>query len=162
MIIKTYGPYLRKKDNRKYISIVRDGKRTSMSYPKWLMEQHLGRKLLDDETVDHINRDKTDDRIENLQILDRINHSKLDSKRVYDVKITCSWCGKTVLKKARELAHSKKQKKAGPFCSRSCAGKYGASVQNGGSRIDRYSFTDKRDYYFLDKLAPISELAAGE
>lgn len=31
---------------------------------------------------------------------------------------------------------NRKQGKAGPFCSRSCAGKYGANVQNGKIAIE--------------------------
>jgi len=69
--MKIYGPYLRK-DGRKHIVIVHDdGLKQTQSYPRYLMEQHLGRRLLDNETVDHINEDFTDDRLENLQLLTR-------------------------------------------------------------------------------------------
>jgi hypothetical protein len=40
------------------------------------MSISLKRYLSDDETVDHINEDKTDDRIENLQILSSIDNIK--------------------------------------------------------------------------------------
>jgi hypothetical protein len=46
--------------------------RTTMAWAKYLMCLHLGRMLdPNTETVDHINDDKTDDRIENLQLLTR-------------------------------------------------------------------------------------------
>jgi len=42
-----------------------------------VMEKHLGRKLKTKEVVHHINRDKTDNRIENLQIMLNSEHVKL-------------------------------------------------------------------------------------
>lgn len=36
---------------------------------RWLMEQHLGRELGTDEVVHHINGDKLDNRLENLQVM---------------------------------------------------------------------------------------------
>lgn len=39
-----------------------------------VMEEHLGRRLRDDEVVHHINHDKTDNRIENLQVMSRAEH----------------------------------------------------------------------------------------
>lgn len=42
-----------------------------------VMEQYLGRKLNNDEVVHHINEDKKDNRIENLQVMTREEHSKM-------------------------------------------------------------------------------------
>ena len=42
-----------------------------------LMEELLGRPLEENEVVHHINGDKTDNRPENLQVIDRAEHTKL-------------------------------------------------------------------------------------
>jgi hypothetical protein len=44
------------------------------------MEEHLGRKLEPHEVVHHINGDPTDDRIENLEVMDRGEHTSLHLK----------------------------------------------------------------------------------
>lgn len=46
-----------------------------------VMEAHIGRKLTDDEVVHHINGDKTDNRLENLQLMTRGEHSTMHNKR---------------------------------------------------------------------------------
>lgn len=43
---------------------------------RWVMEQKLGRPLLSSEPVHHRNHDRTDNRPENLQLLDRHEHGK--------------------------------------------------------------------------------------
>lgn len=46
-----------------------------------VMEDHIGRKLTKDEVVHHINEDRLDNRIENLQLMTRGEHSSYHRKK---------------------------------------------------------------------------------
>lgn len=52
---------------------------------RFIMENHLGRKLLRNEAVHHINKDKLDNRIENLEVISFSEHRKIHSKITNDV-----------------------------------------------------------------------------
>lgn len=65
----------------KYKAIKVDG--TKYDYHRWLMEQELGRKLTSDEIVHHRNEDKTDNNLDNLELMSRSEHGKLHSKPPY-------------------------------------------------------------------------------
>jgi predicted RNA-binding Zn-ribbon protein involved in translation (DUF1610 family) len=56
-------------------TVFRDG-RNVFRY-RAVMEEHLGRPLDPNEHVHHLNGDPTDDRIENLQVLDIAEHARL-------------------------------------------------------------------------------------
>lgn len=137
---KIYGPYTRK-DGRKHVILINGDLRKTVSYPKYLIEQHLGRYLSDDETVDHIDEDFTNDNIDNLRILSRVCNIKRSSIRLTNVVGVCPICNvefeysKTQIKMQR---YENTCNRAGPFCSKRCSGIYGSSLQNNRTeKLDR-------------------------
>ena len=57
-------------EGRRLIKFIKDKKHIKgMAYARYLLSVKLGRFLTDDEQVDHIDNDKTNDSIDNLQIL---------------------------------------------------------------------------------------------
>lgn len=128
---KIFGPYRRKKDNRQIVIVVeRNGKRRTVSYPKWLMEVHLGRRLdPEKETVDHIDSDIDNNDLKNLRLVPRDEHSADDTRRVKNLKFECAWCGCEFERSPRLIRDKAKKNKAGPFCSKKCAGKYSRMLQ---------------------------------
>jgi hypothetical protein len=133
--MRVYGPYKRKDGRSHVILIDVDGSRRTVSYPKYIMEQHLGRELHpDNETVDHIDGDFTNNDLSNLRITNRSQHARDDAIRVALVKYKCPICNKYFRRNPKDVDHNHKLNKVGPFCGKSCAGKYGAEVQN--NRMD--------------------------
>ena len=53
---------------------------------RFVMEKAIGRALTDSEVVHHINRNKTDNRIENLKIMTQSEHVRLHSNQYWAQK----------------------------------------------------------------------------
>lgn len=58
-----------------YWVVRKDGRK--IKEHRWVMEQHIGRNLTDEEIVHHRNHDKLDNRVENLQLTTRQEHMTL-------------------------------------------------------------------------------------
>lgn len=128
-----YGPYKRK-DGREHVIIRENGKNKTVSYPKYLMECHLGRFLKDDETIHHKDGNVTNNDISNLEVINRSIHISQDVIRLIEQQFECPICKikfKLIGSQLSDAISNRKQGKTGPFCSKSCAGKYGAFIQNG-------------------------------
>lgn len=141
---KVTGPYSRK-DGRKHlclnnskVSHSEPNKTKTLSWPKALVEVREGRLLLDNETADHIDEDFTNDELSNLQILSRpaniLKSFKANPQRGEEFsKHICPQCNIEFIALARQVRGNNIVKgKAGPFCSKKCAGKYGQSIQAKG------------------------------
>jgi hypothetical protein len=128
--MKVHGPYKRRDGRQIVIIVENNGKRRTVSYPKWLMEMQVGRKLDPNlETIDHIDSNFENNDINNLRIVPRDQHSGDDTRRVKLVKFTCAWCDKEFERSPRLVRDKAKKNKAGPFCSRACAGRYSRMLQ---------------------------------
>ena len=128
MPVRATGPYTFASGpsaGRKYMSVwYPDGSRGTTLYSRYLLEQQFGRRLDPNlETVDHINGDKTDDRIENLQVLSRVAHAAKDHVLSVMGTFQCPICGKMFERSMRRVRDKLQQGKRGPYCSRSCAAK---------------------------------------
>lgn len=125
-----HGPYTRPDGRQIVVVVEKNGKRRTVSYPKWLMEIQMGRKLDPNlETVDHWDTNINNNDISNLKIVPRDEHSANDTRRVKLVKFNCLWCNKEFERSPRLIRDKAKKNKAGPFCSRGCAGKYSRMLQ---------------------------------
>ena len=135
---KMYGPYNNSKDGRlRCVVVFQDGKKKTVSYPKYLMEVHLGRYLTSDETVDHIDGNFLNNDLSNLQVIDRRLHAQMDVRRNVDVVVSCRYCGKSFTIAGSTLSDRNRsdRKQSGYFCSRRCSGLYGKAIQEG--RMER-------------------------
>ena len=134
---KVFGPYTRGDGRQIVIVLDDDGKRRTISYPKYIMEQHLGRPLDPNlETVDHIDRNHHNNDLNNLRVVPREQHSSDDTRRVKLVQFNCSLCGKEFERSPRLVRDKSKKGKTGIFCSRQCAGQYARKLQLG--QIERF------------------------
>jgi hypothetical protein len=117
---------LQNKEPRNLVLLVRnDNTKTSMSYARYLMSCHLNRFLGKDEHVDHIDGNKLNDTIENLQILSlKENNQKrlnqLNIKAAY-ITLECPICKKQFTRRQNKVITKLKYGKK-PCCSRRCGG----------------------------------------
>lgn len=116
--------------------------RHTISYARYLMSTHLNRFLTDDEHVDHIDNDKSNDVISNLQILtlaeNNKKQAKLKGKRM--VRYSCPICSKE-FSLSRRLSHLTSKSKTSATCSKSCGGKISRNY-TGDKIIMLYEYVD--------------------
>lgn len=106
------------------------------SYPRFLMEQSLGRPLAKNEHVHHIDENPLNNNLSNLEVLSAREHAIHHHGKYHDREMVCPWCGKSFLwskeQQVRHYSNASRRNRpnmAGPFCSNSCAGSYGRFEQ---------------------------------
>lgn len=147
---KLYGPTLDRKENRHKVFLVRqwNGDRTTLTLARYRMCVHLGRILDRSEEVDHMDEDRLNDNLDNLQILTRAgNNRKSNFKRgVTFLRMKCPGCGK-LFEKEKRKTHLARSKGTFTACSKKCGGSASSYVRHGN----------------LEKLAsPLCENIVGE
>ena len=125
------------KDGRYRLIYTRpDGTTSTVSYPKYLMEHYLGRKLLPTEDVHHIDENPMNNDVNNLVIIDHAAHVRSHTKYVYHhMYIQCDICHKiflwTVDCQKRYIRDTLIGKRRFITCSKSCASYIARKLQCG-------------------------------
>lgn len=120
-----YGPIYHKQEKRMMVVIVHkqnEKVRSSLSYARYLYQTHHAIKLDQNQHIDHIDNDRLNDTISNLQVLsDKENKDKYSSTLIkHTIILTCDRCGEQF-----ERLESQSCKMRGGlhnFCSKQCRG----------------------------------------
>lgn len=116
-----YGPYWASREGRWFVNLRRpDGSMATQTVARAIVEQHLGRQLSTEEHVDHVNEDKTDDRLSNLQVLTcQQNIRKFHGPRM-TYRFACPQCGTEKVIPMADYRYSLKKGRT-RHCSKRCA-----------------------------------------
>lgn len=95
-----------------------------------VMEVHIGRRMFPNENVHHLNGSRSDNRLENLELLTVSEHTKNHHARQRDLsrwtECKCLVCAKTFLRRTVEIHRHPKT-----YCNRAC---YLQDPQNKGEK----------------------------
>lgn len=111
-------------EGRETLVLYLDSKnKTSTQYARYLLAVSLGRFLTDDEQVDHIDDDKTNNDLSNLQILSP-KENQWKSNKLPNVSLKCPVCKKNFYRTRTQLRGKLDRIQGNDICcSRSCGRK---------------------------------------
>jgi len=105
-------------------------KQSSTQYSRYLMSTHLGRYLNKEEHVDHIDNDKNNNSLSNLQVLS-LKENNIKTFKKPDVELTCPVCHNNFTRTVSQLRGKKDRMKDNVIaCSRMCGGKLSHVTKN--------------------------------
>ena len=120
------------------ISVKLNGKFVNILVHRLVYELFVG-KISKDYIVHHIDGNKYNNNVNNLQVMTQSGHARLHQQKYFDKIMKCPICGNEFLWTAKQQQnfYSKKSCKVqkskhpldSPFCSRKCRGLYGSLVQ---------------------------------
>ena len=121
-------------DNRQRAYCIEDDGTTKViSYPRILMEQKLGRPLEPYEDVHHIDGNKLNNSLSNLEVILHGDHQRLHSQKYFDKLAVCDVCGKEFLWTGKRQGTYHRDIRRGRkriiSCSKKCSGTYGRREQ---------------------------------
>lgn len=125
-----YGYFVTNSENRRNVVLYNSaGDRTTVSYARYLYGVHLGYEVPDHLEVDHKNNDKTDDRLDNYQLLTaEQNRLKQEYKYMTFEQVVygvyCAYCQSPFLMTDRVRKMRMAQSVEYPFCTKSCSTNY--------------------------------------
>lgn len=94
-----------------------------------IVENNIGRLLTAEEVVHHINHDRKDNRIENLQVMTQSEHASLHSKKSKLVELRCPMCGCVFIRRRAQSCLGRQRSSSS--CSRSCGIRFAACIKYG-------------------------------
>lgn len=136
---------------RKYVKLVKDGtdEQHTILLSRALIAVREDRVLTEDETVDHIDHNSANDKLENLRLIGRSAHTAEDSVRLEYNPLECGVCGKHFLPSVKVYSYYKLNPYI-PTCTPKC--RHLARDITGDERLAKLAqkkFVQR--YYVLDK-----------
>lgn len=112
-----------------------DGSKRTVYEHREVMESVIGRPLTRGEHVHHRDHCRSNNGLDNLELLTAQEHGRLHGEIVRMV-LQCLRCRVWFKRRANDERGNRKKGKTGPFCGRSCAGKWSRAAQIAAGHVN--------------------------